>query len=92
MIIKTVEKTCLLKKIEVKNLTEGDWVLDKIKLKNADKYIYTKTGITEKGIKMLQKSSKKTVLVKEGIPFVPSFLFAYVLTLFFGNWFLFFHF
>lgn len=91
MIIKSVEKSCLLKKIEVKNLTEGDWVLDKVKLKNADKYIYTKTGITEKGIKMLQKSKIKNVLVKEGIPFVPSFLIAYIFLLLLGNWFALFH-
>jgi Flp pilus assembly protein protease CpaA len=91
MIIKAVEKSCLLKKIDVKKLTEGDWVLDKVKLKNADKYIYTKTGITAKGIKMLLKMQKKTVLVKEGIPFIPSFLLAYIVTLAFGNWFLWFH-
>jgi len=86
MIVKTVEKTCLLKKIDVKKLTEGDWVLDKVKLKNADKYIYTKTGITEKGIKMLLKSKKKTIMVKEGVPFVPSFLLAYLITMLLGNW------
>jgi Flp pilus assembly protein protease CpaA len=91
MIIKSVEKSCLLKEIDVKKLTEGDWVLDKVKLKNADKYIYTKTGITERGIKMLLKSKKRTVLVKEGIPFIPSFLLAYIVTIVFGNWFLWFH-
>jgi Flp pilus assembly protein protease CpaA len=86
LIIRTVEKTSLLKKIETKNLTEGDWVLDKVKLKDADKYIYTKTGITEKGIRMLRKSTIKSVLVKEGIPFVPSFLIAYIFTIILGNW------
>jgi len=86
LIVKAVENTCLKKEILVKNLTEGDWVLEKVKLRNADKFIYTKTGITEKGINMLLKSKKKKILVKEGIPFIPSFLIAYIITLVLGNW------
>lgn len=86
VIVKAVENTCLKKEIPIKKLTEGDWILEKVKLRNADKFIYTKTGITAKGINMLIKSGKKKVLVKEGIPFVPSFLIAYIITLAAGNW------
>jgi Flp pilus assembly protein protease CpaA len=86
IIIKTIEKTCLIKKISVKKLTEGDWIVEKVKLKNAAKHIYTKTGITTQGIQMLKRSGKKTITVKEGIPFVPSFLLAYLITLALGNW------
>jgi Flp pilus assembly protein protease CpaA len=86
MVIKVVEKTCLTKKIEISKLTEGDWIVEKVKLKNAYKYIYTKTGICEQGIKMLKKSKRKTIIVKEGVPFLPSFLLAYLGLLAFGNW------
>ncbi len=92
IIIKTIEKTCLIKKINVSKLTEGDWIIEKIKFKSkkeqkdADKYIYTKTGISTEGIKMLKKTGKKTITVKEGIPFLPSFLIAYVLLLILRNW------
>lgn len=78
--IKAVENTCMKKLIPIAKLTEGDWVLDKVKIKNAEKYIYTKTGITTKGIKMLFKSGRRNVLVKEGIPFLPSFFLAYAAT------------
>ncbi|MFA6072511.1 MAG: A24 family peptidase [Candidatus Woesearchaeota archaeon] len=86
LLIKTVEKTCLLKKIKISKLTEGDWVVEKVNMKNANKFIYTKIGITAKGIKMLKSSGKKNILVKEGIPFVPNFLIAYIATLAIGNW------
>ncbi|MGV8162548.1 MAG: prepilin peptidase [Candidatus Nanoarchaeia archaeon] len=86
MIIKVVEKNYMISKLDVKKLTEGDWVIEKVKMKNADKYIYTKTGISEKGINMLRSSGKKKITVKEGVPFLPSFLIAYILTILLGNW------
>jgi prepilin peptidase CpaA len=92
IIIRTVEKTCLIKKIKTYRLTEGDWIVEKIKFKSrkedrdAGKYIYTKTGITLEGIKLLKKSGKKTITVKEGMPFLPSFLLAYILTIAVGYW------
>ncbi|MGV8169162.1 MAG: prepilin peptidase [Candidatus Nanoarchaeia archaeon] len=91
MIIKIVEKNYMIKKISVAKLTEGDWVIEKVKIKDAEKHIYTKTGISEKGIKMLKKMGKKNVAVKEGVPFLPSFLMAYIALLIFGNWISFFH-
>ncbi|MBN1274908.1 prepilin peptidase [Candidatus Woesearchaeota archaeon] len=43
-------------------------------------------GITHEQIALAKRHGVKEVLVKEGIPFVPSFLLAYVVTVLFGNW------
>ena len=47
-------------------------------------------GVSRRQIASLKKTGVKEVVVKEGIPFVPSFLVAYVVTLAFGSWFVFF--
>ena len=45
-------------------------------------------GISLQQIALLKKLKVKQVWVKEGIPFVPSFFFAYILTLWKSAWFL----
>ncbi len=83
--VKAIEKTCMLKKIDTNKLTEGDWIAKDIKYKG--KYICgpKDLGIEKKQINQLVKLKIKKILIKEGIPFVPSFLIAYILTLIFGN-------
>jgi len=87
--VKAVEKTCMIKSITPDKLTEGDWIVKNIKYKG--KYICgpKDLGIEKKQIMVLKKLYKqnkiKNILIKEGIPFVPSFLIAYIITLFFGN-------
>jgi len=89
MAVKAVEKTCMIKAIPPTKLTEGDWIVNDIKYKG--KYICgpKDLGISKKQIRELLKLYKQkkinTVLIKEGIPFVPSFLIAYIITLFIGN-------
>lgn len=89
LLVKTVEKACMIKPMTPDKLTEGDWIAKEVKL--GKKYIAgpKDLGIEKKQIRLLKKlynqKKIKTVLVKEGIPFVPSFLFAYLTTLFFGN-------
>lgn len=86
---KAVEKGCMIKKYNPMKLTEGDWIVEDIKYKG--KYLAgpKDLGIDKKQIDKIQKLYKenkiKSVLVKEGIPFVPSFLFAYILVHFYGN-------
>ncbi len=77
---KAVENVCLIKKLKPNQLMEGDWVLTAVKQKGRYVCRPTDLGITKKQIQQLKKL-KKTVTIKAGIPFVPSFLFAYVLTL-----------
>ena len=84
MFIKAVETSCMIKKVPASKLTEGDWIVKNVYVKG--KYITgpKELGITEEQIKRLPKKLKVTI--KEGIPFVPSFLASYVLLLIFGNW------
>ncbi|MFH0977943.1 MAG: A24 family peptidase [Candidatus Woesearchaeota archaeon] len=86
MFVKVVEGACMLKWIEPNKLTEGDWIAKPVFSKN--KYLCgpKDLGITKKQIAELQKNKKiKKVLIKEGIPFVPSFLLAYIFTIWLGN-------
>tara|TARA_Y100000310_G_scaffold341089_1_gene439058 strand:- start:2069 stop:2974 length:906 start_codon:yes stop_codon:yes gene_type:complete len=87
--IKSVEKTCMLKYVKPQQLTEGDWIAKNVNVNG--KYITgpKDLGIEKKKIKKLiefyKKGKVRKILIKEGIPFVPSFLIAYVLTLVYGN-------
>ncbi len=86
LFIKAVESEVLVKKIPVSKLTEGDWVLDTVKVGKDIIYQPKKTGITIPDIEMLKKNSIKEVTVREGIPFVPSFFIAFVITEMAGPW------
>ncbi len=87
---KSVEKSCMLKYYNPMKLTEGDWIAKDVKYKG--KYLAgpKDLGIDKKQIKLIQslykKGKIKQILVKEGIPFVPSFLFAYIFTYAIGNY------
>ncbi len=83
--VKIVEEVSMIKLIEPQKLTEGDWIVNEIKIKG--KYI---TGPKDLGISKekiielikLKKQGKITkVKVKYGIPFVPSFLIALLYTI-----------
>jgi prepilin signal peptidase PulO-like enzyme (type II secretory pathway) len=87
--IKAVENSCMLKYVKPHQLTEGDWIAKDVKING--KYITgpKDLGIEKKNIKKLiefyKKGIVKKILIKEGIPFVPSFFIAYVVTLMYGN-------
>ena len=79
----------MLKYVKPQQLTEGDWIAKDIKIQG--KYI---TGPKDLGIEknkirklieLYKKGKVKKILIKEGVPFVPSFFAAYVVTLMFGN-------
>ncbi len=76
---KSIEKGCMIKNMDVKKLTIGDWLYEEVKIgKRTIKPNWE--GLDEKEIELLQKNKKK-VKIKEGIPFVPAFLFAFGLYL-----------
>jgi Flp pilus assembly protein protease CpaA len=87
--VKAVEKTCMIKSVTPDKLTEGDWIVKDVKYKGKKICGPKDLGIEKKQIRELVKLYKqkkiKKVLIKEGIPFVPSFLVAYIVSLFFGN-------
>lgn len=82
LIAKILQEIALTKKINTKDLKQGDWLAKDIKLKNNQIIKSDFQGITNEQIKTLQKQ-KKQITIKEGIPFAPAFLIAYLLYFFF---------
>ena len=87
--VRAVENSCMLKYVKPQQLTEGDWIAKDVKV--GGKYITgpKDLGIEKKKIRKLmelyKKGKVKKILIKEGIPFVPSFFIAYAITLMYGN-------
>ena len=83
--IKAVEKCCMYKYIDINKLTEGDWAARDVKYKG--KIICKKDsyGLTKLEINLLKKHKFKKILIKEGIPFVPSFLIGFLISIIWGN-------
>jgi Flp pilus assembly protein protease CpaA len=85
LFVKVIEETCMVKDIPISKLTEGDWIYKDIYV--GKKYV---TGPKDLGVsreqiillkKYLAQGKIKTVTIKEGIPFIPAFLIAYVATI-----------
>lgn len=83
--VKSVENVCMYKLVPIEKLTEGDWVAHKIHIRGKIIASPKDLGLEKKQINILKKSRIKRILIKEGIPFVPSFLIATVITLVWGN-------
>jgi prepilin signal peptidase PulO-like enzyme (type II secretory pathway) len=83
-VAKAVEKKAFIKKISVDKLVPGDWLAEDIKNKKVVLIAVKdlKTGLEKKHLKQIKKEGIKHVTVKEGIPFVPSFLLGYVATIY----------
>jgi len=81
--IKSVEDACMLKLLPSSKLTEGDWIAEEIKIGNRVIKM-TAEGLTPKDILLIKKAKKK-ILIKQGIPFVPVFLIAALISVFAGN-------
>ncbi|MBS3095566.1 prepilin peptidase [Candidatus Woesearchaeota archaeon] len=83
--IEAVERSAMFKEVKVSRLVEGDWITKDIRVKNKLIYSMSSPGIERHQITLLKKSGIKYVPVKDGIPFVPSFLITIMLTLLYGN-------
>ena len=87
--VKIIEKIAMYKLIEPSKLTEGDWIANNIYVNG--QYICgpKDLGIYQKQINKLVEFRKrgkvKKILIKEGIPFVPSFFVAFIFTILFGS-------
>lgn len=85
---KSVELAAMEQWVTPGKLTEGDWLVRPVR---AGKVIVSpqKTGLSLEQVALLKKLAyqKKIdkVLVKYGVPFVPAFLLAFVVTYFIGN-------
>jgi len=74
--VKAVEKGCMIKLVHYKDLREGDWLDKNVRI---GKKVILKSvhGLSKDEIKFLKKVRKK-VWIKEGVPFTPSFLIAFL--------------
>jgi len=88
LFVKSVEMSCMIKMAPVSKLTEGDWVVKDVMHKGKRVAGPKDLGISLKQIQKLKRLKIKKVLIKQGIPFVPSFLIGFILTLIYGNLFL----
>jgi Flp pilus assembly protein protease CpaA len=77
---KSIEESCMIKSAKVKDLTIGDWLYRPIKIgKKSIKPNWE--GLSERELKLIQAKYRAKVLVKQGLPFVPAFLIAFLLML-----------
>ncbi len=85
MFVNSVEKSCFYTRKLPEELTEGDWLAENVAVDH--KTVLFKKTLTKKDLFILSNLKKKrkinTVLIKEGIPFIPAFLYSYILVIFF---------
>lgn len=86
--IKSAELSCMHKWVSPDKLTEGDWLVHAIKVGKVT-IEPGKLGLEKKDLAAIQKLHKQkkldNVLVKYGVPFVPAFLLAFLITLAYNN-------
>ena len=83
---RVVQEKVMAKKVAVKDLVPGDWLVESVKQKGKIIVEQSKIGLVEKDIAQLKEKKVSSVVVKEGIPFIPGFLLGYITILIFGNW------
>ncbi|MBI5389960.1 prepilin peptidase [Candidatus Woesearchaeota archaeon] len=87
--LKIIEESCMIHHVAPAQLTEGDWIVEDIVVDK--KYITgpKELGVSREQIKQLLHYKKigkiRTIKIKVGIPFVPAFLIAVVVSLVMGN-------
>jgi hypothetical protein len=73
---KAVDESCMVQSIQTNKLREGDWLYQSIKI--GKKIIKSNwEGLTKEEINIIKKS-RKNILIKHGIAFVPVFFFAFL--------------
>ncbi len=86
---KAVEEVVLIKTVKPSQLTEGDWLVKEVRHQGKLICAAKSSGVTKEQMNILKSLEKKGVIkevtMKQGIPFIPAFLFAYVATVTVGN-------
>jgi Flp pilus assembly protein protease CpaA len=86
VLVKSVELSCMHKRIKPDKLTEGDWLLEEVCVGGKKIAGPSKTGLQKKELEELRKRCPgKEICVKYGLPFTPAFLLAFIVTLIAGN-------
>jgi len=80
---KGLEVVSMVRIVSGKDLREGDWLVDDVKV--GKKIIKADwDGLSSENIELLR--NKKKVKIKEGLPFVPAFLIAFLSYVFLRGW------
>ncbi|MAG45770.1 MAG: hypothetical protein CMH63_03300 [Nanoarchaeota archaeon] len=87
--VKTLETVCLIHTVPISKLREGDWITHNVYFNH--KLIHKSSqDLTKKQITLIEKTNLKNIEIKKGIVFSPVFLISFVVSLIFGNIFLYF--
>ncbi|MDP3989607.1 MAG: A24 family peptidase [archaeon] len=83
LFVNAVEDSCFLQRKKISDVTEGDWLAEEVVV--GKEIIVTKRTIEKRHLQKLQKFYREkkltSVLIKEGVPFVPSFLLGFIVLL-----------
>ncbi len=85
LLMRAIEAVAMYKHIPVQRLTVGDWIGETVKVHGKVIASTKDYGLEQAQIDSLKRHKIKSVMVKEGMPFVPAFLFGLVFSLVFGN-------
>ncbi len=80
LFVNAVEKNCFISEVKISQLSEGDWLAEKV-VRN-ERTLLKKKTLSKRDLDKLYREGIARVKIKEGIPFIPSFLFAYLLITF----------
>lgn len=87
--VKAVEKSSMYRLVEPSKLTEGDWIVKDVIVDKehicGPKDLGIEKSQIRRLIKLYRQGKVKKILIKEGIPFVPSFLISFITTFILGN-------
>ena len=89
ILVKAIEKSSMHKLVEPSKLTEGEWIVKDVIVSKeyicGPKDLGIEKSQIRKLIKLYKQGKIKKILIKEGIPFVPSFFIAFIITFILGN-------
>lgn len=71
-----VDRELMIKEVETKELTEGDWLVKPVKVEDIT-IEPRKIGLTIEDLKIIKKHKGK-VLIRYGVPLAPAFLIAFI--------------
>lgn len=87
LLLHALEKTCMQRYVLPSELTEGDWIVEDMYIEGKRVCGPADLGVSKEQIAKLKRyyieKKIEKILIKEGIPFVPSFLIAYVILILF---------
>jgi Flp pilus assembly protein protease CpaA len=78
---KSIEDSAMIKSIPASELTVGDWLYNDL-IVNGHRIKASFEGVTKKELSLIKKYYNKKVMIKQGIPFTPAFLFSLIILLY----------